>query len=154
MGRRTQDWILHIDAQLERLSGEITPGKPKVARQKGWAPRVDVLEGGLEVVLRIELAGVKLSNLALNYNTARHTITVRGVRVDDLADSNARLSPHQLEIEFGEFGREIVLPDVELDIQGTQTQFRDGILMIVIPKRSEGGDHIIIERTVTIHKLT
>lgn len=154
MGRRTEDWILHIDAQLERLSGEITPGKKKVARQKGWAPRIDVLEGGLEVVLRIELAGVKLRNLSLNYNTGRHTITVRGVRVDELADANARLKPLQLEIEFGEFGREIVLPDIELEIGATRTQFRDGILLVVIPKRGESDEHIIIERTVTFHKLT
>jgi len=152
--RKSDDWILQIDAQLQRLSSEIAPAGPKLARQKGWVPRVDVIEGGLHLILRIELAGVSLSRIVLNYNPSRNTILVRGDRQDNLASEHTCLSAHQLEIEYGEFGREIPLPDMNLDLGRTHTQFRDGILTVAIPKVVDSDATVVVEHTVTIRKLT
>ncbi len=132
----------------------MAPAGPKLARQKGWVPRVDVIEGGLHLILRIELAGVQLSRLTLNYNPSRNTILVRGDRVDDLAAEHTCLSAHQLEIEYGEFAREIPLPDMKLDVQRTHTQFRDGILTVAIPKTVDQDSTVIVEHTVTIRNFS
>jgi len=151
--RKTEDWVLQLDAQLQRLSGELAPASPKIARQTGWVPRVDVIEGGLHLILRIELPGVIPNRTSLNYIPSRNSILVRGERSDDLAVEHTCHSVHQLEIEFGEFAREIALPDLRLDLQGTQTHFRDGVLTVAIPKVRDSEGTVIVEHTVTVRKL-
>lgn len=126
-------------------------GAPKIARQKGWMPRIDLLEASNHFLVRAELAGVFANRIHLAYNGDRHSLTIRGERTDDLANVPQRYEPHLLEIEEGGFSREITLPAVDVDLNGVKTQLKNGILTIMIPKVPSDTTVFVVEK-VTVKK--
>ena len=149
-----EDWIFQMGAEMQRLSSEMSPAPPKLARQKEWSPRVDVLESADHVFVKVELAGVRCGNFVIQYSGDRHALQVRGQRQDDTIDPGVPTAPHQLEIDYGDFAREVRLPDVPLLVREAQAQLANGILTIVIPKDGpESAPKIVIERTITVRRL-
>ncbi|MBX3096885.1 MAG: Hsp20/alpha crystallin family protein [Fimbriimonadaceae bacterium] len=149
MARRdAEDWLLDLGADLERLSHSTRLGAPRMARQRGWSPRVDVLESAANVLVRFELAGVRRDRIALTYHAEHNTLSVKGYRHDPLTGAEG-LYAHRLEMEFGEFERVVELPNVDLSIRHAQTQFHGGVLLVSIPKE----ENVIVEHTVTIRKI-
>lgn len=152
--RDLDDWLLQIGAEMERLSSEMSPAQPKLARQKEWSPRVDVLESPTSVVVKVELAGVRFSQVMIQYSGDRHALVIRGERTDDTTDSRVPTAPHQLEIDYGQFAREVRLPDVPLVVGESQAQLANGVLTIVIPKEGpDSGSAVIVQRTITVRRL-
>ena len=150
-GRETDEWWLIGGTDLLRMGLEKTSGAPQWARQKGWAPRIDLFDLPDHLVLRVELAAVRSENVSLHYDPDRRTLVVRGERGED-ALIEAAACPLQLEIEYGEFAREVSLPDVPLDVQAARTQFAGGLLTVVLPKGPVGEQAIVVKRTVRIRK--
>lgn len=149
MARRdAEDWLLDLGADLERLSHSTQLGAPRMARQRGWSPRVDVLESIADVLVRFDLAGVRRDRIVLTYHAENNTLCVKGVRLDPLTGAEG-LYAHRLELEFGEFERVVELPDVNLSIRHAQTQFHGGVLLVSIPKE----ETVVGEHTVTIRKI-
>lgn len=146
------DWMLHLGQELKWISGEMT-GTPLVARQRGWTPRMDLLESPDYYLLKVELAGVQPSNISLSYHPEKHSISIRGERSDSLVSEIERCTPHLLEIEYGSFSREIELPEEPIDLSNVKTQYRSGMLYVVLPKASESPVTVVIERTITLIKL-
>lgn len=145
MNRRDlEEWELLLGFSVPRASEEY--GSYKIARQRGWMPRIDMLEAADHLLIRVELAGVPADHVSLNYNADRNTLLIRGERPDELGRLATRYQPHLLEIEEGMFGREIVLPDAELDLNAVKTQLRNGILIITLPKRAKTSQVIIVEQ--------
>ena len=152
--KELDDWILHMGAELERLSHELAPSGPKLARQKEWAPRVDVLETPVNVLVKVELAAVRGGQFVLQYNGERNVLLVRGERRDEPIARGTPTASHQLEIEYGPFSREVRLPDVPLDVSRAHAQLSNGMLTIVIPKLGTAhGQEYVVERTVTVRRL-
>ena len=137
MPRRDLDeWFWHVGSQLERLSEELHPLRPTIA-SRFWEPRIDVLEDNLHVILKAELAGIRGEDIQLLYIPERHSILLRGVRrEEDSRDSN-RTGIYQLEIYYGEFEREIKLPEIAVEPDGIKAHYRNGFLIIVVPKAAE-----------------
>lgn len=148
--RETDDWLRRFEEQLQRMSGELAPASPKVARQKGWSPSVDVLEGEDHVLVKVELAGVRADQIQLNYNPDRHSLTVKGERRES---TPGHAIPHQLEIEYGEFMREVTLPDTAVNLEASRAQCRNGMLFIVIPKVDAAQESVVVRATITVHKM-
>ncbi len=143
--RGTTHWSLQVGAEITRLSVELTPSRPNLARQRGWSPRADVFEGPEFVLARFELPGVLASHVHLHYHSDRHSLTVRGERVEDGRLDAESFTPQLIELECGAFAREVELPPGPLDVSATQTLFENGLLTVAIPKivsRSgeSGGD--------------
>jgi HSP20 family molecular chaperone IbpA len=148
--RELHDWMALLSHEMGWLSGEMTSRGPMVARQRGWTPRVDLLEGDTFVLLRIELAGVSRTDLTLSYNADRNTIMIRGERREADLAHDCRCVPHLLEIEYGEFSREIRLPDGEISLEGVKTVMKCGMLYVVIPKENDDRVRLVVEQTITI----
>ena len=146
------EWLDQISKEMERLAGEMAGAGLKPARSKGWSPRVDVLETESHVVLKFELAGVRAEKVALHYSAPRRCLTIRGLRYDEIQFPGEKRVAHQLEIDYGEFWREIALPDVALNVDNVKASFRSGMMMIAIPKAAEQVD-VVVVKTVTIKKL-
>jgi HSP20 family molecular chaperone IbpA len=53
-----------------------------------------------------------------------------------------RTGAFQLEIYYGDFEREVKLPDVEIVPQGMRATYRNGMLTVVLPKRSRSRAEI------------
>lgn len=148
------EWILQMGTDLHRLSSELSASGPKLARQKEWAPRVDVIETQDKVNIKVELAGVKAAHLGIQFNGERNALIIRGDRSDDTCDHGGPAAPHLLEIEYGQFAREITLPDLPLDIESSQALLANGMLNISIPKTGASADPVVVvERRITVRRL-
>jgi HSP20 family protein len=142
------EWLWQVGNELQRLSEEMVRTRPVVAATKGWEPRVDVLEDTNRILVKAEIAGVRGEDINLMYLPERHSLLIRGVRLDE-SDAHGRSSVHQLEIFYGEFQREVRLPDVPILIESMKAQYRNGFLLVLLPKEQR----VTVTKTVTIKKL-
>ena len=142
--REIDEWFWQVGGDLERIGEELMQGRPKVAPGKCWVPKVDVIEESRRLLIKAELAGVRGEDIHLLYIPERHALLLRGHRPEqDFSDGN-RTGIHQLEILYGPFEREIALPHVTVDPDGMKAQFRNGILLVMLPKR----DRVVVTRIV------
>ncbi len=144
--REIDEWFWQVGSDLERIGEELMNSRPKVATGKCWVPKVDVIEESRRLIVKAELAGVRGDDISLLYVPERHAILLRGQRPEQDFSDGSRTGIHQLEILYGEFEREIALPNVTIDSEGIKAQFRNGILLVMIPKR----DRVVVTRTAQV----
>lgn len=134
MARRDpDDWLWQVGQELQKISEEVSHTRPMVATSRHWEPRADVLEEPHKLVVRVEISGVRGDEIQVVYVPERHVLVIRGVRWEE--DPDERATFHQLEIPFGEFQREVKLPDVSIRAHEVRAQYRNGFLFVVIPKQ-------------------
>lgn len=138
--RRDIDWFYQIGSELQSLSEELLRGaitSPVAARQF-WEPRVDVYETATEVIVIAEIAGVNAEEISLTFSPDRGSLIIRGQRNE--VEEDGRIRCYQLEIYYGDFLREVPLPEVPLNVEGIRATCRNGFLRISVPKRTEEPD--------------
>jgi HSP20 family protein len=145
--RGLDDWLWGSSSDLQLLSEELSSSRPKVAGSRYWEPRVDVFEEEHRFLLRAELPGVDPENIQLLYVPERHAIQLKGVRIDDF--NGEKVGIHQLEIMYGEFQREITLPNKTVDAGAIRAHYRNGFLLVLVPKL----ERIKISRQISIKSL-
>ena len=96
-------------------------------RPPTWRPPTDVYEMDNNLVVRVEIAGMREGDFAIELNG--RFLIVRGVR-QDIAERRAY---HQMEIRFGEFSIEIELPS-HIEADQVQAIYHNGFLRIMLPK--------------------
>ncbi|MEX2243212.1 MAG: Hsp20/alpha crystallin family protein [Fimbriimonadaceae bacterium] len=154
MGHRDEDeWLDQISKEMGRLAGEMTGAGLKPARSKGWSPRVDVLETQNYVVVKVELAGVRSEKVAIHYSATKNTLTLRGWRYDEIIFPDERQVAHQLEIDYGEFWREVPLPEAPVDVEHVKASFRAGMLLLALPKCEGKPKTVTVKKVITIQRL-
>lgn len=147
--KENDEWFFQIGAELQRLSDEVMRGivATSSAARRYWRPHVDICESEDSVAITAELAGVEPDAISVHYSPQRNTLAIRGNRVQEIGDEDCPLTrSHQLEIFYGEFEREMILPEVSLDPSGIKAAFSNGLLCITIPKRKESPQR----RTIAI----
>lgn len=108
------------DTLFDQLAG------PRVARD--FHPALDISEGDTEYVIRMDIPGVKQSDLAIEVKD--DILTIRGHR-EWAVDGNANGISH-LERAYGTFSRSLRLPqDAEEEIDAA---LDEGVLTLTIPK--------------------
>jgi HSP20 family protein len=98
------------------------------AQSHYWSPPTDVLDTGDRIIIRVEIAGILVSDFSIIYE--QNTISISGVRKDSTEEKGAF---HQMEINFGDFQTNIDLP-APIDIQSAEATYQDGLLQIALPK--------------------
>jgi len=96
-------------------------------RSSIWRPPTDVFENEQEVIVRVEIAGMREDDFSISLTGDR--LTVRGNR----PDIQEKLAYHQMEIFFGEFNVEVNLPAPVLADQ-VVAEYQAGFLRLVFPK--------------------
>jgi HSP20 family protein len=96
-------------------------------RSYSWSPPTDVYETEASFVVRVEVAGMRESDFAINVD--RNFLLISGIR----PDSPDRRAYHQMEIRFGEFSTAIELP-LDVDIDRVEAEYQDGFLSVIFPK--------------------
>lgn len=91
---------------------------------------MDIFETDDEVVVRLEMAGVRGENLRVNVD--ENVLRIRGVRTIPDATGVRRL--HQMEIAFGPFETHVRL-GIPFDREGVSAHLEDGLLDVRLPKR-------------------
>lgn len=110
-----------MDSVLERW------GSPPL-RQAGVFPPVNIYETPDAYVLTAELPG--LSSEQIEVSVEANRATLRGERKIEYPANAGR---HRLERQAGFFGRTVELP-VEVDAEKAEAVYRNGVLMLRIPK--------------------
>jgi HSP20 family protein len=147
--REVDDWFWHVGNELQRINDELTRTRPLVATGRAWEPRVDVTEDSSRLLIKAEIAGVRGEDIQIDYIPDRHSLVIRGIRAEEESACADRKGIYQLEIYYGEFQREIQLPSVPIEVDGIRAQYRNGFLLVMIPKR----EHVVVTETITITKI-
>jgi HSP20 family molecular chaperone IbpA len=62
-------------------------------------------------------------------------VVIRGKRPEEDFSEGQCTGAFQLEIYYGDFEREIKLPDVDIHAQEIRAAYRNGFLIVTLPKR-------------------
>jgi HSP20 family protein len=104
----------------------------------GWTPAVDIYEDEDAVTLRAELPGVEPKDVDVRFENG--VLTLRGER--KLEQEEKRENYHRVERSYGTFTRSFALPGT-VDAEKIRAEAKNGILAIVLPKRSEAKPRAI-----------
>ena len=133
-GRESDELFWQGAGDLAKLSEELNNSKLRVAAKRVWEPHIDLTEETERIVLKAEIAGVSAAGVDVIYIQERNSVMIRGRRDEDVDSEQARVGVYQLEILYGEFEREVKLPNVELNTSEMRAIFRHGLLIVLIPK--------------------
>jgi len=110
---------------LSEMVGEF-PGR---LRGDHWQPAVDVFETEKAVVVRVELAGVRSSQVKVSVDG--EWLRIRGERRPSADCEVERL--HQMEIAYGPFERSIRIR-IPFEREQVAASLEEGVLSVVLPK--------------------
>ena len=96
-----------------------------------WSPPTDEYETEEAYVVRMEIAGMHEDDFEVSLEN--DTLLISGSRLDDLQERRAY---QQMEIRFGKFASAVSLPG-PVDIDRTRAEYKDGFLVIVLPKENQ-----------------
>jgi HSP20 family protein len=97
-----------------------------------WSPAVDIFETPNEIVVKAELPGMERKDIALNLES--NVLTLKGERrfLRETKEENY----HRIERSYGGFSRAFSIP-VTVDEEKIRADYKDGVLMIVLPKKDQ-----------------
>jgi HSP20 family protein len=122
--------------QLAGNFGESSPWSPLRSREwlwnsresyKVWRPPTDVYETDEEIIVRVEIAGLKEGDFEVSLRS--RLLTIRGTR----RETGSKLSYHRMEIQYGDFVSEVHLP-YPIESMKTEATYQDGFLVVRLPK--------------------
>ena len=96
-------------------------------RSTTWSPPTDLYETPETCVIKVEVAGMRDDDFEVAF--ANNILMIRGHR----PDLNEKRAYHQMEIRFGRFEIAVEIP-VMVDIEKATAEYKDGFLVIIIPK--------------------
>lgn len=97
-----------------------------------WQPAINAFRCESGICICVELAGIDRSQIDLTVESLR--VMVRGTReAPEPADDQGRaVQMLALEIDYGPFEREVILP-APVDVEGASAEQRNGLLWIHLP---------------------
>lgn len=99
-------------------------------RASAWSPPTDIYETEQNLVVRVELAGIKEEDFEVAVEG--NVLMIGGHR----SDSNERRAYHQMEIRFGKFEIAVDIP-VPVQLEGASAHYKDGLLVVQLPKAKQ-----------------
>jgi HSP20 family protein len=136
MRRFYEDLLRQMELEARRSEDVLRRFLHAASAERFWEPAVDVYETGEALHVKIELPGVCGEELQVELAGDGRHVLIRGVRRDTAAEREQRMTFHQMEIYFGPFERVITLPpQPEVDLEQVQASYRDGFLLVTLPKK-------------------
>jgi HSP20 family protein len=96
-------------------------------RSHRWRPPTDVYETDDAYQVRVEVAGMKGSDISVTFD--RQVLLIQGTR----SDSGPRKEYRQLEVAYGEFETAVELPE-PVEVSRIEASYLDGFLKVRLPK--------------------
>ena len=115
--------LRNVDEMFRLISPRFTMS------ERMWSPQIDVYEAPGEIVVLVELAGVKREHLHLEIGL--RTLKISGVRKERAVTEQTRY--RIAEIPYGYFERSLSFP-VPVDADTASASYTDGLLRIAIAK--------------------
>lgn len=136
MGRNNIfDDLGNLNWDMERLFHSLfNPKHPyNLLADKSWKPLTDMYAVENELVIKVEIPGVHKENISVTLE-GRHLI-IRGTR--ELPPQKCGVTYYQMEINYGEFERVLMLPDgADTETIKAELKENEGFLYIRIKTAS------------------
>lgn len=94
-----------------------------------WAPPLDVSETDRDLVLSLDIPGVRAEDVAIEVND--RVLTIRGERSHETSDEVEHV--RRVERRLGSFSRQVRLPQ-GIDPEAITAEHADGVLVVRVPK--------------------
>ena len=133
MGRLENVWD-----DMDRVMGAFLSGDD--GKSVDWSPRLDLSESDTQFELYLDLPGVAEEDLEIEFQDGH--LSISGKR--DGLSGEADRSWHRVERRRGNFRRVIRLGD-EVEPEGIEAEYTDGVLKIVAPKTEK-----VLARRITL----
>ena len=120
--------------EMERLFHSLfNPKHPfHLLAERRWKPLTDMYEVNDKVIIKVEIPGVPKDDISINIEDRR--LIISGIRENPLKEFG--LIYHQMEINYGEFERVLMLPPgVDTEKINTELKEKEGFLYITISKK-------------------
>ena len=126
--------VSDIQGEMNRLFDNFFGQAPMAtaARERMWAPPVDVRENKDNLVLAFEIPGVREKDVTVSITG--DLLTVKGERGFDREIKDE--SYHRVERLYGKFERMVQLP-MSVQSDKVRASYRDGVLEVTLPKAEE-----------------
>ncbi len=98
----------------------------------GWTPALDMYEDKDNIYVRVELPGMKKEEIGLSLHDG--SLSISGERKAEEKFKDAEV--YRAERFFGRFQRTVGLPTA-VAVDKTKAQYKDGILLVTLPKAEE-----------------
>ncbi|MGD9682390.1 MAG: Hsp20/alpha crystallin family protein [Candidatus Obscuribacterales bacterium] len=134
---RLFDEFVHIPSQTPRY-------KVWTELESDFHARVDMKDNDGEIVVTVELPGVKLEDIDITVNT--DYLRIEGEKKEEKEEKEK--GQYRLERSYGSFIRQLPLP-CEIEREKVEASFSDGVLRIVLPKSKSC---LMEERKVSVKK--
>ena len=121
------DFSSFIESVLSRQPQSNSAGEPQ-----SFVPAADVLEEKEQFVVRCELPGCVKEQVRVTFH--ENQLVIHGERKPESAAAEANY--HWRERRFGPFERTVEFPST-VDPTRVQAEFRDGVLVVTLPKSDE-----------------
>jgi HSP20 family protein len=125
----TADPLFLFQNKLNRL---FDPFLDEALPLTNWVPACDIYETDKEIIVKAELPGLKKEDVFVSIEN--NVLMLRGERKFD--GEVKRENFHRVERTYGEFVRSFTLPHF-VDATKILAEFKDGLLMVTLPKREE-----------------
>ena len=102
-------------------------------RSTTWRPPTDLYETEESCVIKVEVAGMRDEDFEVAFEN--NVLMIHGHR----PDLNEKRAYHQMEIRFGRFEIAVEIP-VVVDMEKAVAEYKDGFLVIILPKVSSKQD--------------
>lgn len=116
------------DEMLRALNPRLAQPREHVSANV-WSPSVDVYEDQDNIVIRVDLPGVKQEDIDVQLNG--DVLTIRGER--KFEDEQRRDNYVRIERQYGAFQRSFTI-GVPVEEEKVRATYRNGILELTIPK--------------------
>lgn len=134
---RWQPWqdVETFSRQLDRLFEEAVPASRNIT---GRTPAIELKVTDAEVILRAELPGIEAKDLDIQ--VSRDAVAIAG----DYRSETKTEEAHFFRSEFrsGSFRRVVPLP-VKVQNDQVQSELKDGILTLTLPKREADRNPVV-----------
>ncbi len=131
-GRDIFNELTGMQQEMNRLFDEFFGERRQEMAEGAWLPVVDVSETGTEIVVKAELPGMSKDDIELDLQD--NVLTLKGEKKQEKKEEKE--SFHRVERSYGSFSRSFTLP-VGVDSEKVQATFKDGVLVITLPKVEE-----------------
>jgi HSP20 family protein len=120
-----------VQQEMEAVFRTMMSPRPAVNRSATgrWRPALEVYETRDALVVSAEIAGMDEGQLSVVIDG--DMLVIRGERPDP--GQSERRAYHEARIPYGAFGAEVYIP-FPVDPDGTQADYRNGFLRIVLPR--------------------
>lgn len=123
--------------QLFRRIWDLSRPQPWASRAR-WRPPTDVLENARELVVKIELAGVREDDVEVTL--FEDVLVVTGQRqeefLDDVDCHSDQCRYHESGVRYGEYQAEVYLP-IAVDADRVVARYDRGFLYIILPRANK-----------------